>query len=107
MVAASVLFDAVYIPGGKDSIAALEKEGDAFHFVDEAYRHCKPIAADKEAIELLKGSYLGKKVLAGTSDESKLAKMGLVLNQSSAVFIDAISKHRFWEREKPEEKFPA
>jgi len=105
--AASVLFDAVYIPGGADSIAALEKEGDSLHFVDEAYRHCKPIAADKEAIELLKGSYLGKKVLSGTPDESKLVSKGLVFNQQPAVFIDAISKHRFWEREKPEEKFPA
>ncbi|MGI4805912.1 MAG: catalase, partial [Janthinobacterium lividum] len=107
LIAASVLFDAVYIPGGANSIAALEKEGDAYHFVDEAFRHCKPIAADKEAIELLKGSYIGKKELSGKMDESNLVSKGLVFNQQPAVFIDAISKHRFWEREKPEEKFPA
>jgi len=107
LTAASVLFDAVYIPGGADSIAALEKEGDAFHFVDEAYRHCKPIAADKEAVGLLKSSYLGKKVLSGTIDEPKLVGTGLVLNQPPATFIEAIGKHRFWKREKPEEKFPA
>ncbi|RYE01819.1 MAG: catalase, partial [Sphingobacteriaceae bacterium] len=62
--AASVLFDAVYIPGGKQSVEKLIMEGDALHFVDEAYRHCKAIAADKEGVDLLKASYLGKKVFS-------------------------------------------
>ncbi len=105
--AASVLFDAVYIPGGKDSVSMLIQEGDSLHFVDEAYRHCKAIAADKEAVELLKASYLGKKVFAANPDEASLVNKGLILNQSPATFVTAIGKHRFWEREKPEEKFPA
>ncbi|WP_419802605.1 catalase [Mucilaginibacter sp.] len=105
--AASVLFDAVYVPGGKNSVDMLIMEGDALHFVDEAYRHCKAIAADKEAVELLKASYLGKKVFAANPDEAGLVNKGLILNQAPAAFVTAIGKHRFWEREKPEEKFPA
>ena len=43
LTAASVLFDAVYIPGGKRSIATLSENADACHFVDEAYKHCNTL----------------------------------------------------------------
>ena len=43
LTAASVLFDAVYVPGGEKSVAALKREADAIHFVNEAYKHCKAI----------------------------------------------------------------
>ena len=41
----SVLFDAVYVPGGKQSVETLGGEPDAFQFVNEAFKHCKAIAA--------------------------------------------------------------
>ena len=43
--AASVLFDAVYVAGGEAAAAVLTTHADALHFVDEAFRHCKAIAA--------------------------------------------------------------
>src|SRR5262245_40387003 len=41
LTANSVLFDAVYVPGGEGSIALLKGESKALNFVQEAYKHCK------------------------------------------------------------------
>lgn len=94
LTSASVLFDAVYIPGGASK--ALLQEADAVHFVTEAYRHCKAIAADNDGVELLKASAAGSKL----DDSDNLALDGLILNSPPAAFIEAIAKHRVWEREK-------
>src|SRR5690349_19237661 len=42
---ASVLFDAVYVPDGEASVAALQAGPEAVDFLREAYQHCKSIAA--------------------------------------------------------------
>ena len=97
--AASVLFAAVYIPGGAESIKALIAEPDAIHFINQAYKHCKAIAADKESIPLLKASYINEKAM---TEDGK----GIVTDGNAKKFIDAIAKHRFWEREE-ESKVPA
>lgn len=89
---ASVCYDAVFIAGGKKSIDALKAEADAIHFVNEAYKHCKAIAADNDSIEFLKVSYID----VNSKDE------GLIIEKNSLIekaFIKAISQHRFWERE--------
>jgi catalase len=104
---ASVLVDAVYIPAGQKSIAALINEPDAIHFINEAYRHCKAIAADGDGEQLIKASYVGKKL-----NESADSAAGIIIgdgskNQGLATdFITAIKQHRFWEREK-KDKIPA
>src|SRR5690606_41950942 len=49
----SVLYDAVYIPGGQASIDALLKKAKFQKFINEALKHCKAIAADKEGEKLL------------------------------------------------------
>ena len=51
--AASVLYDAVIVPGGA-SAAGLAKSGRAMGFINEAYRHGKPIAAIGDGALLLK-----------------------------------------------------
>jgi len=108
LTAASVLFDAVYIPAGKESIIALKEEPDAIHFINEAYRHCKAIAADGEGLELLKETYVGIKLKQGKSD----ATAGIITSENSRSgslskdFIHAIAQHRFWEREK-KDRVPA
>src|SRR5690606_12141845 len=48
MTTESVLFDAVYIPGGMKSITTLEKNSKFIKFVNEAFKHCKAIAVDDE-----------------------------------------------------------
>ena len=101
LMAASVLFDAVYVPGGKASATALKQEPDAIHFINEAYKHCKAIAADGAGAEVLYESAVGTKIqMNGKSDKSNAAN-GVVLDRSPKEFIGAIAQHRFWEREKP------
>jgi catalase len=95
--AASVLFDAAYIPGGGKSVQILINEPDAIHFVNELYKHCKVIGTEAEGVELLKASYIGKK-LTDKNDADALA--GIVINAPSKKFVHAVAQHRFWEREK-------
>ncbi len=64
---ASVLYDAVYVVGGAHSVATLKREAKAIHFINEAYMHCKPIAATGEGIDLLAASQIG----SGRSDRSR------------------------------------
>jgi len=86
----SVLYDAVYIPSGAKSIDALLAEPDAVHFVKEAYKHCKAIAANGDGVVLLNKSCAGDKSKDG----------GLIVDKPVKDFVKAIAQHRFWEREK-------
>jgi catalase len=108
---ASVLYDAVYVPGGAESVAALKKQGKALHFVQEAYRHSKAIAATGAGIELLQASYLGTHGLLGTdrADGAVSSEDGLVLADRAGAdgvteaFVEAIAQHRHWGREQSEQ----
>ncbi|MET0751786.1 MAG: catalase HPII [Pyrinomonadaceae bacterium] len=95
LTAASVLFDAVYIPGGKQSVEALGGEPDASHFVDEAFRHCKAIAATGEGIGFINDTFAGK------AKGDKGVILGDKTGKIAGDFIKAIAQHRNWEREKP------
>jgi catalase len=90
LTAASVLFDAVYIPGGEKSVAALSGEADAIHFVNEAYKHCKAISASGDAVNFLNETFAGK----AEGDEAVI-----VGKNTAADFIKAIAGHRNWDRE--------
>ncbi|RYD58650.1 MAG: catalase [Sphingobacteriales bacterium] len=109
LTVASVFYDAVYVPGGTNSVASLEAEPDAVHFLNEAFKHCKAIAADEQAMQMIEATAFYKKLPADYSDESVLAE-GVVINSDPAKlatqFIGAIAQHRFWDREKPR-KVPA
>ncbi len=103
LTASSVMFDAVYIPGGADSISGLSLESKAIHFVNEAYRHCKSIAASAGAEAFLRKTAL--------PDGAEIGKdSGLIVDENldglKTAFVDAIAQHRFWDREE-ERKVPA
>ena len=91
LTAASVLFDAVYVPSGSKELLT---NVDAIHFVNEAYRHCKAIGADDQ--EFLSKTYVAE----------KLSTPGVIIGKTPKDFIHAIAQHRFWEREK-NDKVPA
>lgn len=55
-----VLYDAVFVPGGADSVKALIQKGDPRAFINETYKHSKPIGALGEGVELLTASEIGK-----------------------------------------------
>ncbi len=88
----SVMYDAVYIPGGKESVTMLLGDYEARHFVREAYNHGKAIATSADGNELLQS--------LGIKENS-----GVVTDKSSGgltkSFIDSITQHRHWNRAKP------
>jgi catalase len=109
LTAASVFYDAVYVPGGTNSVATLEAEADAVHFLNEAFKHCKAIAADEDALQVLEATYFSKKLPDDFSDVTVLTEGIIVSNDTAKLtkqFISAIAQHRFWERELPR-KVPA
>ncbi len=96
----SVLFDAVFIPGGKRSAVTLSTDANALLFVREAYKHGKAIAASDEGVLLIEQAAMS----AGAAD-GKFRGPGVVAGKGksvSAVFIKtfgaAIAKHRFTDR---------
>jgi catalase len=102
LTGASVMFDAVYVPGGAESIAALKVNNDAIQFIDEAFRHYKPIAATGEGVELLKESKIQGVMFSerALQDEQGVitAKATSDLSKAATSFVEAVAQHRFWTR---------
>lgn len=88
MTTESVLYDAIYVPGGEKSIDRLGKNSKSIKFIKEAFKHCKAMAFDDEGEELLKKSAI----------ESSKEDKALLLNEKPKAFISAIAKHRNWKR---------
>lgn len=84
----SVLYDAVYIPGGENSIKELLNHSKFIKFINETIKHCKAIALENEAEQLIDQSY-GKEF---KSDQA------VFINGKTQDFINAIAKHRNWDR---------
>ncbi len=109
LTAASVLFDAVYIPGGTSSVAELAANPDAIQFINQAYKHCKPIAAHSDAVQVLEATYFSKKLPTDDTDETVMEE-GILISPDvktlASKFIKIIALHRFWQREGPR-KIPA
>jgi catalase len=104
LTGSSVLFDAVYIPGGDGSVEQLMPLVEAQEFVREAFKHCKAIAATGAGAGFL------ARALAGQIDPEADGKQvevnkGVVVSRDAAsrkvttAFIEAIAQHRHWERE--------
>jgi catalase len=109
ILVASVLYDAVYIPGGAASVAAMKKLGDPIHFVDEAFRHNKPIGATGEGIELLEASRIKGVTVASVQgagkthvDQGVITTRGGNLSAFTTAFIQSIAAHRHWDRPEKE-----
>jgi catalase len=106
LTTSSAIFDAVYVPGGAESVKTLLREAEAIHFINEAYKHCKTIAATGEGIDLLRASYAGGKrqVGEGAKNLPTLAGDGIIVSLALDAhkvandFIAAIAQHRHWSR---------
>jgi catalase len=96
MTTESVLFDAVYIPGGNKSIDSLKKEAKFTKFVNEAFKHCKAIAVDGAGEEFLKTTFAGQH----TDDKA------VFINGEPNAFKKAIQNHRNWDRRAIAEQVP-
>ncbi|MCK1994686.1 catalase [Peribacillus muralis] len=91
LTADSVLFDAVYVAGGQESVDALKTLKDSIYFVTEAYDHFKAIGTGKEGVDILTKAGIG-------SFDSNAGVVAITDENSSAAFIEAIAKHRHWIR---------
>ena len=98
LTGSSVLFDAVFVPGGKASVDALSAEPASGEFLREAYKHCKSIAGNDVGAEFV------ERVLA-TAFETGGENEGMTLGRNASIgkiaadFIEAIAAHRHWGRE--------
>ncbi|MEM4780564.1 MAG: catalase [Halalkalicoccus sp.] len=98
----SIEYDAVFVPGGSESVDALKGQGAAKHFVAEAFKHKKPVGALGEGTDLLELVDLPEIELSG---DDLVSDTGVVTSRSAAdlgafveAFADAIGTHRHWER---------
>ncbi|MDO8700606.1 MAG: catalase [Deltaproteobacteria bacterium] len=105
LTASSVMFDAVYVPGGEKSIDALQGEPDALNFINEAYQHCKSLAMTGAGVELLRACRPALANIAEPNGNNPPADRGVVIirgtasPKGAAKFIKAIAQHRHWSRE--------
>ncbi len=95
----SVMFDAVFIPGGHLSVEALCKNANAVLFVKETYKHGKAIGASDEGGMLITRAARSSIM----SDSFKgpglvIAPLGSDSNVFAQRFVDAVAQHRFIER---------
>lgn len=101
----SVLYDAVVVPCGPSSVAALAADGAAVHFVTEAYKHAKAIAAFGVGLDLLRAAGVRESLADGVD---VVSEHGVVTSAAASdalpsalftAFADALGRHRAWDRE--------
>ena len=108
VMTASIEYDAVFVPGGRESVDALSEQGGATHFLREAFKHKKPIAALGQGVDLLETVGLPGVDLSRNGET--VSDLGVVTadggdDEFVSAFADAIGVHRHWDRE--EEEIPA
>jgi catalase len=82
----AVLFDAVIVPDGEEAANALAALGHAREFLKDQYRHCKPI--------LMVGT--GERVVEAAG--LPIGRADWALARDLPAFIEAVGKHRNWDR---------
>ncbi len=113
LTAGSVLFDALYLPGGDASVEILKGDAKAVIFVQETFLHCKTIAVTDAGVQLLLAAHPGQDKQSESHAESVIedpnalltSDPGIILGRSAKIgaiaekFIRAIAQHRHWDRE--------
>ncbi len=87
----SVLYDAVLVPGGEQSVRALAADGTAVNFVAEAFKHYKAVGALGDGVALLETARV------------PAADQGVVTGSAGRDFIErfteAVAAHRHFGRD--------
>jgi catalase len=102
---ASVLYDAVVVPCGPESVESLSKDGYAMHFIVEAYKHLKAVGAFGSGVDLLRKLDITERladdtdVVVSNGVVSTAAAADDLTDEFSEAFATALSHHRAWERE--------
>ncbi|KAI4868765.1 catalase [Hypoxylon rubiginosum] len=113
----STMFDAVFVPGGAESIRTLSKNGRALHWVREAFGHLKAIGGTGEAVGLFRLAFALPEIRVSTDGEAvesygvvTLAKVApdsltetVAIAKEGVSFMEKfwyqISQHRNFDRE--------
>ncbi|MEU8352176.1 MULTISPECIES: catalase [Streptomyces] len=103
---ASVLYDAVLVPGGPDSALSVAADDAAVRFIRNAYRHGKPIGGLGAGAGVIGGLALDGIRVAGEGDGT-VSDRGVVTDLTSGgspedfgrAFTEAVAAHRHWGRE--------
>lgn len=114
----STMFDAIFVPGGEQSIATLCQNGRAMHYVREAFGHLKAIGATGEGVMLVNKALDMAGLVTMSMDDEAVESYGVVtlkntrpetLGEAVTVaknatgflgkFVYAVSLHRCWQRE--------
>jgi catalase len=102
LTTSSVLFDAVYVPGGDAAIDALKMEGQAIEFLVDAYKHYKPIAATGAGKDLLDAAGITNAKPHPEAGPDADPSAGVITGNDvagvAAQLIFAIAQHRHWKR---------
>ena len=103
---ASVLYDAVVVAGGEAAVATLGADGYAMHFIAEAIKHAKPVAAMGTGAALV-GRATANVVTLATTDGPLPNEHGVLGAPSVTTelpekfiesFCDLLAGHRIWTR---------
>ncbi len=108
----AIMYDALYIPGGKGAVDLLMTHKEAKDFVGDAFVHAKPIGAANEGVDLLESSDVQRITLATPESQAQVfTDMGIVTIRNAAdlssfhqEFTHAIAQHRHWMRENQDGK---
>jgi catalase len=105
LTASSVLFDAIYVAGGKGA-PTWASEADAVEFVKDAFKHCKAVAASGEGVQLLEAAHIpvGAPEDPDPADAATIVG-GKVSRGFAQRLVAAMAGHRLWTRE-PELHLP-
>ncbi|MCQ8831149.1 catalase [Streptomyces malaysiensis] len=102
---ASVLYDAVLLPGGPTGTPALGSDSAAMRFVRDAYRHGKPIGALGSGVGILstlepEGLHIASGHGHVCTDRGVVTDTttGAASEDFTRAFTEAIAAHRHWNR---------
>jgi catalase len=115
----STMVDAIFVPGGAESIKTLTKSGRALHWLREAFGHLKAIGATGEGVDLVRMAIeLPSVALNISSNHETVESYGVVTMHTVkpeslgetinivksgttflSTFAQGIAMHRCWDRE--------
>ncbi len=108
----SVLYDAVFVADGEASVQALLEDGEAIHYVAEAFRHAKPVGALGDGVRLVTAAPLRDARAAESAADGLVVDEGLVtrhldpsgpdggrqVGELGQAFLEAVAGGRYFAR---------
>ncbi|WP_138416628.1 catalase [Aquibacillus sediminis] len=108
----AVMYDGLFIPGGKTAVDQLMTHKEAKDFVNDTFAHAKPLGATNEGVDLLQVADVKNVVLAEPQSQAQIyTDMGVVTVRNTTdltafhhEYVDALAQHRHWMRENQDGK---